>query len=289
MTLTMPVPQTLPPIAGQPLSVVLLAQNASAHVEALLLDWLTWLDARNQEYELILVDDGSSDGTADRAGAIADKSLRLRVLRHDEPKGEGAALRTGVAAASKPLLFCSLCRPDHRPEQLGQLLDKPTALEGGGKEIDQVHLITGFRAATPVPLGVRIVSVMWRIFCRLLFSYRPMRLPGWLGWRGHAGWLLARIVFALRTHDVGCPVRLYRREIFEHIPIQSDSAFAHVEVLAKANFLGHLLAEEVPLAITPRPGPDFRTIWREARRLFRSPDFGPPVLPSLNPPPAATP
>ena len=45
------------------------------------------------------------------------------------------------------------------------------------------------------------------------------------------------------------------------------------------------MAEAVPLAITPRPGPDdFRRIWREGKLVFKHPDFGPPgkVLPALS-------
>jgi glycosyltransferase involved in cell wall biosynthesis len=278
----MPVPPVLPAIADQPLSVVLLARNASAHVEALLREWIVYLNARNQEFELILVDDSSNDGTAEVAQTVADHEPRLRVLRHDEPKGEGAALRTGVAQSTRPLLFTSLCQPEYRPEQLGKLLDKPAGEEGKKKEIDQVHLMTGYRAAVPLPFGVRLTGWFWRMFCRVVFSYRTHPIPGWLGWRGHAGWLLARIIFGVRTHDAVCPVRLYRREIFERIPIQSDSTFAWVEVLAKANFLTHLMAaEEVPLPITPRSkADDFGRIFRDARKLMKHPDFGPPVLPA---------
>jgi glycosyltransferase involved in cell wall biosynthesis len=280
----MPVPPTLTPIAAEPLSVVLLAREAAVHVEALLDDWRRCLDGRGQDWELLLVDDGSSDGTADRALAVAERMPRLRVLRHPTPQGEGAALRTGLAEAKGPLLFTSLCQPDHRPEHLAALLDRPaTQKESGpqGKAIDEVHLISGYRADVPMPLGLRVLGWLWRMFCRVVLSYAPQRLPGWLGWRHHAGWLLTRLLFALRYHDVASPVRLMRKDIFARIPIQSDSSFAHVEVLAKANFLGHLMGEEVPLPLAPRRyRGDLGVLWRDGKRLFNEPDFGPAVLPA---------
>ena len=147
---------------------------------------------------------------------MAEKALIRVVLRPcSTPQGEGVAcVALSLAAANRPLLFCSLCQPDYRPDQLGQLLDKPTSTEKKDKEIDHVHLMTGYRAAAPVARGLRILGWLWRVLCWVGFSYRPLPLPGWLGWRGHAGGLLARIMFALRSRDVACPVQLFRRDIF---------------------------------------------------------------------------
>jgi glycosyltransferase involved in cell wall biosynthesis len=277
----MPVPQPLPPIATGPLSVVLLARDAAGHVEASLNGWLDHLDTRGQAYELILCDDGSSDGTADRAEAMTANRAGLRVLRHAVTKGEGAALRMALAHARHPLLFVSLLRPEYHPEHLGMLLDRPAAPPMQGKEIDNVHLIGSYRAGARVPVVLRVVGFLWRLFVRVVFSYKQTRLPGWLGWRRHAGWLLTRILFGLRYHDVACPVRLVRRDIFARIPIQSDSTFAHVEVLAKANFLGYYMAEEVPLDISPQAyAGDLAAIRRDGKQVFRRPDFGPAVLPA---------
>ena len=104
-----------------------------------------------------------------------------------------------------------------------------------------------------MPLVLGIPGWVWRLFCRLVFGYAAAAVAGLAGLAGHAGRLLARILFGLRYHDVACPFRLIRRDIFARIPIQSDSPFVHVEILAKANFLACLMAEEVPLPLTPRP------------------------------------
>jgi glycosyltransferase involved in cell wall biosynthesis len=283
----MPQTPSLPPIAKEPLSVVLLAHNNAADVEAVLAAWVAFLDGLGRDYELLFVDDGSSDGTANRAEEVGQRAPRLRVLRREEHGGEGAALRTGVAAANRPLLFYTLCDPQYRPADLGRLLDKRSGIvpsAGSASppselELDHVHLMSGYRAGVPVPAWLRVVGWLWRAFCWLVFSYPARPLPGWLGWNGHAERLLVRALFAVRYQDVSCPFRLLRREALRRIPIQSDGPFAHIEVLAKANFLGHVMGEELPLDVRPGPPSDLRAMWRELRRVWRAPDFGPAVLP----------
>jgi glycosyltransferase involved in cell wall biosynthesis len=284
----MPEIPSLPPIADQPLSVVLLARNAAGHVAVSITDWLGFLDDfRPGAYEVILVDDGSSDGTADKAQTQSDAFPTLRIIRHDQPRGEGAALRAGLQAATRPLVFYALCDPAYRPEILAQLFARKMTTEDGVEEneIDHVHLMTGFRAGHKVPAPLRALGWLARAACWVLFAYSPRALPGRLGWRRHFGWVLSRLLFGLRHHDVACPVRLIRREILPRIIIQSDGPFAHVELLAKANFLGAMMGEEVPLDVRP---PAYRgdagAFLRDGQKVFNHPDFGPAVLPSAEAP-----
>src|ERR1019366_6536022 len=85
---------------------------------------------------------------------------------------------------------------------------------------------------------------------------------------------VARWFFGLRVNDPECPFQLARREIFQHIPLQSQGSFAQIEMLAKANHLTCLIAEE-PLTWTPptqlvREAMSFSDdMWR----VFRHPKF----------------
>jgi glycosyltransferase involved in cell wall biosynthesis len=271
----MPDLPTLPPIADQPISVVLLANNDAAHVEAVIAAWATHLDGMKRDYELILVDDGSADGTAARAEAFREKYPRLQVLKHDAARGVGAALRTAAAAATRPLFFYTLCDPRYRPADLAKMLEA----------VDPVHVVPAFRAGRPMPLGLKLLGFLGRIACRVVFSASPAAAPGWLGWKAAAGRFLVRVLFALRTRDVICPYRLLRRDILARMPIQSDGPFVHIELLAKANFLGHVLAEEVslgdkahPVPPAPRDGGPWSLFIRDGRRVFDRPDFGPVVV-----------
>jgi glycosyltransferase involved in cell wall biosynthesis len=291
----MPEPKPLPPIATQPLSVVLLAHNDRHHLEVVVAEWLAFLSGLGRDFELIVVDDGSSDGTADLKTPLRTDHPRVHFLRHAAPQGEGAALRTALAVARHPLLAYAPCDPRYPPGDLSRLLSKRTNPAKPDLEIDHVHVMSGYRAGLRVPLFWRALGALGRVVSRVVFSHAPAPLPGWLGWRRHVGGLVVRWLFGVRYRDVASPFRLVRREIFQRIPLQSDGPFVHVEIVAKANFLGHVLGEEVPLQVPPGPrsapvGGSARELLAEAVRLFRHAEFGPPAQPQPQPkavPPSA--
>lgn len=289
----MPEIPRLPPIASQPLSAVLIARNQANHLEAILGAWVTFLNGLDREYELILVDDGSTDGGGDLAEKLASNFRRVQVLRHATTRGDGAALRTALAAARHPLLFYTLCDPHYQPSDLGRLLRKRSDPSKPDLELDQVHLMSASRGGRPMPWPWRAAGLLWRIFCRLMFTQAPDRLAGWLGWKRHLVRGLARLLFGVRYHDIACPFRLHRRSIFSRIPVQSDGPFVHIEILAKANSLGLMMGEEVPLEPGHYPPlkdalsrEEYRQLLADARRVIRRPDFGPP---RLDAPPEANP
>jgi hypothetical protein len=192
------------------------------------------------------------------------------VVRHPQPRGPGAALRSGLAVATKPLLFYTTADRQYQPADLKRLL----------AEIDKVHLVSGFRLWQPVPRLLRWLGRGGRLLLRVLLGLSLDPLPGWLGGREYLYRLLCRVIFALRLQDINCVYRLCRREIFGRIPIQSDGDFVHTEILAKANFLGCYLNDEVTVAHRPRSGAAWQRMWQDGYRVFAHPNFGPPVLPS---------
>src|SRR5207247_11064353 len=100
----MPDPAERPPIASEPISLVLVAHNAAAEVEAVTAAWHTQLGGLARPYEILLVNDGSTDDTALLADMLAAKNPRVRVIHHTTRLGFGVALRSGFAAAQHPLL-----------------------------------------------------------------------------------------------------------------------------------------------------------------------------------------
>jgi len=277
----MPELPRLPAVASLPLSVVLLARNQASQLEAILTSWVAFLNGLDRDYEVIVVDDGSTDGTSEFIEKGSANNQRVNLLRHPSPRGEGAALRTGLAAAQYPLVFYTLCHPNYQPANLGRFLQKRTNPQKPDLEIDHVHLMSAARGGRLIPLPWRIVGQGWRLFCRILFTQAPARLPGWLGWQRHLGAFLARLFFGVRYHDVGCPFRLLRREILPRLPLQSDGPFAHVELMAKANYLGLVMGEEILLEPGHYPALDHemsreerRQLFHEAWRVIRHPEFG---------------
>jgi hypothetical protein len=206
------------------------------------------------------------DALFDRSQELANRHPGIRVLRDPVRRGVGAALRLGIAEAKHPLLFYAPCDNRYRPKDLYLLLD----------QIDKTHVVTGHRVGRKVPLLLRILGLAWRCLFRVLFGLPLEPLPGWLGWRDHARNLLVRIFLGVQLHDAQCEFRLFRRSVFRRIPIQSDGQFAHVEILAKANFLTAVMSD-VPVSYNPLSSPP--SWWKDAWRVFAHPDFGPAVLP----------
>ncbi|HEY8740366.1 MAG TPA: dolichyl-phosphate beta-glucosyltransferase [Candidatus Dormibacteraeota bacterium] len=82
------------------LSVVIPAFNESVRLPPTVRAVEAYLRASNRRGELIIVDDGSSDGTAEVVDRMIGEGLKLHLLRHDQNRGKGAAVRTGMLAAT---------------------------------------------------------------------------------------------------------------------------------------------------------------------------------------------
>lgn len=266
----------LRPIADAAVSVILLAHNDAAHAENVLEGWCKQFEQMQRTFEIIVVDDGSSDATASIVTRIAQNRPNVKLLRHEQAEGDGVALRTGFAAVKHPLLFYSTCDRQYLPVDFHLLF----------ADLDKVHIVSGFRRWQPVPRPLRVLGRTWQIALRVLFNVQSELLPGWLGLWQHVYAKFMRIVFGLRLRDERCLFRLFRRAIFERIPIQSHGRFVHDEILAKANFLDALMTE-VPIQYRPpssnraTTGKTPNTLGQSLRdfnRVLSHADFGPTRL-----------
>ena len=262
--------------APEGLTVVLPIHNQAGAVEKALSAWVGTLDKLHRPYELLVVDDGSTDNTAGLLDTLAGRLRNMQVMRHAERRGFGASLRTALAVAKQPLFFYTGLDYPYTPADVRKLLERIQETDPDSGQ--RLHLVNGFRAARPVPGWRRMLGRGGRLFLRLTMGISEEPAPGWLGGRAHAYARLMRALFGLRILDVNSKFKLFRRSIFDHIPIQSDGEFVHAEILAKANFLGCLM-DELPIAQRPGPFPAAETAplpsgWKDFRRVFSHPDFG---------------
>jgi hypothetical protein len=230
------------------ISVLLAVFNQQNSVQATVTAWRDYLDSLGRDYEILLVDDCSTDQSLARAEGLVVTVPRLRVFHHTVRTGYGGAMRTALAQAQFPLFAFTTCDTRYRAQELAKFI----------QWMNRVDLVTGYRVGD------------------------DGTYPRTWGERGF--WLLNRIFFAVRLRDLPCLFGLAARQIFGHIPIQANSDFAIAEVIAKANFLGHVMTElPIRFQSPQEPWTDPQTRWdvfAEMRRVFAHPEFGP--APSAN-------
>lgn len=205
----------LAPSALRSLSVVLPAYNEADNVGAALDAVLRHLDGRGIPGEVIVVDDGSADGTHAVVADRATRDDRVRLLRHDANRGYGAALRSGIHVARGEHIFVMDADLQYDITELVQL-------EAWAGSFD---IIVGYRRARRDP---------WN------------RLVNAWGWN-----LLVNRMFRLGVRDVDCAFKIFHRRVFDHIGIRSAGAFVSSEILVRARAAGFRV-KEVPVTHFPR-------------------------------------
>jgi dolichol-phosphate mannosyltransferase len=110
-----------------PLSLVVFAYNEASNVPSVLPEIIGWLEGRGSPWELLFVDDGSNDGTGDAVRAVIGDRPNAHLLRHEHNRGIGAALKTGVRAASLPWMTFLPCDGQIAPRSLDVLIDAAIA------------------------------------------------------------------------------------------------------------------------------------------------------------------
>ena len=155
----------------------------------------------NRAFEVLVVDDGSRDGTARAVEAIRDP--RLRVLRHERNRGKGAALRTALAAATGDVLIVQDADLEYDPEDYPALL--APILEG---RADAVY-------------GSRFLGGPHRV---LLF---------WHYVGNRALTLLSNMITNLNLTDMETGAKAFRTETLRRISLRQDRFGFEPEVTAK--------------------------------------------------------
>jgi glycosyltransferase involved in cell wall biosynthesis len=219
------------------LSVFFPCYNEEGNVRRVVGEAMAFLPTVSDDFEVILVDDGSRDRTGQIADALAADDARIRVVHHETNRGYGGALQSGFRAATRELVFYTDGDGQFDITDLARLLPR----------IDRYDIVSGYR--------------------RRRRDSRLRRLNAWLWGR------LVQRVLGIRSRDVDSAFKLYRREIFDHIEMRSMGALIDAEILARAARRGYTFAE-VPVRHRPRiagrqSGANLRVIARAFRELWR--------------------
>jgi len=167
------------------LCVIVFAFNEAENIAHVLGELRGWLEQNEPSFELIFIDDGSSDDTSGAARA-ALAGVNAQVLRHETNRGIGAAIKSGVRAAQAPWVTFMPADGQIEPQAIGTLR---AAAGGNADDVDVVFstyadrddgltrkvLSFGVRALITLVHGVRLQSDGPYLFRRALFL--PDQLP----------------------------------------------------------------------------------------------------------------
>ncbi len=184
------------------------------------------------DYEVVVVDDGSRDNSAEIVRGWAKKNPRVRLVQHEQNKGYGAALRTGLANATKDLVFLTDGDNQFHIADIEKLFSK----------IDSCDVVTGFRLSRQDKSHRRLNGFLWTKLNKLLFG--------------------------LPVRDVDCAFKLFRRRALEGLELKSDQLLIHAEILARLKKKGFRI-EEIGITHYPRTaGKASATEWPRILKTF---------------------
>lgn len=193
------------------LSVVFPAYNDAGTIASMVVAAMSTVRSLTDDYEVVVVNDGSRDHTAEVLAELATLYPRLRVISHSKNRGYGGALRSGFAQASKEWIFYTDGDAQYDPREIADLV----AVVSPG-----VHMVNGYKITRSDPFHRIVIGEIYRIGVKLLFG--------------------------LRIRDVDCDFRLMHRSIFDAIELTSSSGTITLEMVRKIECAGFQI-REVPV------------------------------------------
>jgi glycosyltransferase involved in cell wall biosynthesis len=180
------------------LSIFFPAYNDAGTIASLVL--IAHMTARTltDDYEVIVVNDGSPDHTGELLDEMARRFEWLKVVHHPKNRGYGGALRTGFESAGKQLIFYTDGDAQYDPRELVRLF------EAFGDDVDFVN---GYKIGRSDPLHRIVIGRLYHHF--------------------------VKVCFGLRLRDVDCDFRLMRKSVFEKVRLTRDSGVICVELMKK--------------------------------------------------------
>ncbi|MEA2026912.1 MAG: glycosyltransferase family 2 protein [Chloroflexota bacterium] len=237
-------PLTAAPERVEALSYFFPAHDEAENIETLVEEALVELALLAERFEIICVDDGSTDGTGDLADRLAAVHPGVvRVVHHSVNLGYGAAVRSGLAAARYPLICFTDGDRQFRLADLTRLTDRLGEGDADGVIPD---VVAGYRIRRADP-AVRLVYAR---------AYRAA----------------LRLFFGLKVRDPDCACKLFRREALTGVHVESGGAFLSAELLIKISERGGVIVEQgvphYPRTAGRASGADPRVVLRAVRDFW---------------------
>jgi glycosyltransferase involved in cell wall biosynthesis len=195
------------------------------------------MEKLDADFEIIIVDDGSSDDTGRIADEMAGRDGRIKVVHHTQNLGYGAALQSGFKTATKELVFYTDGDGQFDINEMPPLLSL----------MEQYDIVSCYRLNRRDPIIRKVNGWCWtRLVC---------------------------LMFGLKIRDIDCAFKLYKREIFDKIEMSSTGALIDAEILARAARKGYRITQEgvhhYPRTAGVQSGSSIRVVLHAFKELFK--------------------
>lgn len=216
------------------LSVFFPAYNDGGTIASMVITARTAARQITDDFELIVIDDGSRDYTPDILNELVGLVPELRVIRHQLNQGYGSALKDGFAAAKKQWVFYTDGDAQYNPMEMIQLA---AAVQ------PNTQLVNGYKITRKDPLIRIILGSLYNRFVKIAFN--------------------------LHLRDIDCDFRLIKSSVFDSVHLDSNTGVICVEMIKKFQDVGIVYAE-VPVHHYHRQyGTSQFFTWRKLLRVAR--------------------
>ena len=219
------------------ISIFLPAYNEEGNIATTIIDARNAAKRITHKYEIIVVDDGSRDRTAEVVHELQKFDHNIRLISHETNRGYGAAVKTGLKACKMDWIFFTDSDGQFHYDELHKFVNV----------CDKADLIIGYRRKRMDPFHrIFVAQVLLKVWNFLFFG--------------------------LTIRDVDCAYKLFRKEVRDSIQLETESAITVTEFIVKAKAIGfriiQLPVHHYARKFGKQSGGNWRVIVKAARESF---------------------
>lgn len=189
------------------------------------------------DLEVIIVNDGSADRTAEIADSLAREIAEIRAVHNNPNRGYGGALQRGFLESTKDFVFYTDGDGQFDFREIPKLLPL----------LEKYDIVSAYRLDRKDPFFRKVNAFCWGKLVNALFGFR--------------------------LRDVDCAFKIYPRSLFDRIAMKSEGALIDTEILAKAHNLGYKIGQvgvhHYPRTAGTQTGAKLNVIIRAFKELFK--------------------